>query len=157
MRARTLARAASTAAVLLAIGCGGGGGGGTEKTTVNLAGSYDYQLTPGSVTGSGASDCDPTTAESGTATVVWTTGSNVCTITVGSWDPITAKVNGNSATYSVSSPGDWNCDTYQESWKVSWSSDDDATGTMTWVCGWTTSGVQYSCTQTNALSITRKP
>ena len=142
------------------LGACGGGGGGSPKTTYNLAGSYDFVLTAGDLTGNGAADCTPDVNDSGTATVTWTTGSNQCTLDIEGQSitaTVTASVNGNTVKKSKSGP-DADCDvSYGETWSLTWTSDNAASGYARWSCQWTDSGTVYGCSQQDDLTVTRQP
>ncbi len=142
------------AGVSLWLGCGGGGGG-TERTTLDLNGSYDYSLTPGTVTGNGASDCDPSEPNTGTVDVTWTQGSGQCQVVVDGGDAVTASVHGNAMSYSWSDTNYMNCPTYQESVVIHMTSADTASGTITWHCSWVDNGTTYTCSATDTLAVTR--
>jgi len=143
------------AGVWLCLGCGGGGGGGNPKTTYDLNGSYSYSLTPGTVTGNGASDCDPSEASTGTVDVTWTSGSDSCQVVVDGSDPVTGSVSGNTISYSWSDTNYMNCPTYRESMSISMTSEDTAAGSITWHCSWVDNGTSYTCSAKDTLAVTR--
>lgn len=146
------------AGVSLSLGCGGGGGGGGEKptTTYDLNGSYSYVLTPGTLSGNGARDCDPSDPASGTVDVTWTNGADHCQMVVDGTDTYTGSVNGNTMAYSRSETNYWGCDTYHESVSIHMSSADTASGAINWTCSWLDGGSTYSCSAKDMLAITRR-
>jgi hypothetical protein len=155
MSGRLAARIGILAAACLVWGCGGSGG--SEKTTLDLNGSYEYTLTPGSLSGNGALDCNPTNAATGTVDVTWTTGSNQCTVVVDSEDTYPASVHGNTISYVYSDTDVYDCPTYQETFTLHMTSATEGTGTIVWHCSWTVGATPYTCSATDALTVTKSP
>ncbi len=141
----------------LCLGCGGGGGGGeSQKTTVDLNGSYSYALTPGALSGNGASDCDPSEAATGTVDVTWTQGSNQCQIVVDITDSYTGTVSGNVMSYARDETNYMGCDTYHEDVSIHMTSADAGSGSIGWHCSWVDGGTTYTCSASDTLAIARK-